>query len=43
MCCDSWGPEESDTTEQLNLSELKPVFTEHVLFFSTVDNTLSTL
>ena len=22
MCCDSWGHKESDTTEQLNLTEL---------------------
>ena len=22
MCCDSWGRKESDTTEQLNLTEL---------------------
>ena len=23
MCCDSWGRKELDTTEQLNLTELK--------------------
>ena len=23
MCCDSWGHKESDTTEQLNRTELK--------------------
>ena len=23
MCCDSWGRKESDTTEQLNRTELK--------------------
>ena len=23
-CCDSWGPKESDTTERLNWTELKP-------------------
>ena len=23
-CCDSWGPKESDTTEQLNWTKLKP-------------------
>ena len=23
MCCDSWGRKESDTTERLNLTELK--------------------
>ena len=23
MCCDSWGHKESDTTEPLNLTELK--------------------
>ena len=22
MCCDSWGHKESDTTEQLNLTEV---------------------
>ena len=32
MCCKSWGPEESDTTEQLNLTELSPiVFVGNVL------------
>ena len=35
-CCDSWGRKESDMTEWLNWSELKPVFTEHVLYFSIV-------
>ena len=24
VCCDSWGRKESDTTEQLNWTELKP-------------------
>ena len=24
MCCDSWGRKESDTTEQLNSTELNP-------------------
>ena len=23
MCCDSWGRKESDTTESLNLTELR--------------------
>ena len=25
VCCSSWGPKESDTTEQLNWTELKPL------------------
>ena len=28
MCCDSWGCKESDTTEQLNRTELKGSITE---------------
>ena len=24
MCCDSWGRRESDTTERVNCTELKP-------------------
>ena len=32
MCCKSWGPKESDTTEQLNQTELSPiVFVGNVL------------
>ena len=25
VCCKSWGPKESDTTEQLNQTELSPI------------------
>ena len=31
-CCDSWGRKESDTTEQLNWTELKWVTEQHVFF-----------
>ena len=29
-CCDSWGRKESDTTEQLNWTELNAIILEHI-------------
>ena len=33
MCFDSWGRKELNTTEQLNLTELKPRYNENSTFY----------
>ena len=34
VCCGSWGRKDLDTTERLNLTEMKCFDAAHVLFFS---------
>ena len=34
VCCSSWGSKESDTTEQLNWTELPPIFSIRLSVFS---------
>ena len=38
VCCNSWGRRESDTTEQLNLTELRQRFESVILIISKEQN-----